>query len=57
MLTSHVILMENILYMLIYEHILTNIDVRLYFNYLLKHMKFAEYVGLLQRGYYIYIKG
>src|SRR5204862_1511536 len=50
MLTSHVILMENIL--CIYEHILTNIDVRLYFNYLLKHLKFAEYAGLLQRGYF-----
>ena len=37
--------------MLIYEHTMTKIDVRLHFNYLLKHLKFAEYAGLLQRGY------
>ena len=37
--------------MFIYEHALKNLDTRYHFNYLLKHLKFAEYAGLLQRGY------
>src|SRR5204862_102690 len=35
--------------------LLTNLDVRHHFNYLLKHLKFAEYAYLLQRGCFGFI--